>query len=303
MIRQFTKSDKILKHKFKRAQTAGHWLSAIPNHFNGHLISSQQFFDNIRLRYSKRPVNLPDNCPGSLAHNSIQHALNCKTGGLIEMRHDEVADEWHALGQRVFGNSKISHEPEIFNDELQHQIYSDQQNKSNNTNENDDEVHESSNKVVTLQRLNRSRGDKSILGFWQRAVDCIFDIRIMDLDCKSYRGQDPQKVLNRIERAKCNKYKKALQDQNKDFTPMVYSVDGMPGHQTNLAEKRMAALLASSLNREYSEMMFYVRARMTISIVRCNTILLRATRVKAPRQLNQPDKAVAIDMGFFGYDS
>ena len=35
---------------------------------------------------------------------------------------------------------------------------------------------------------------------------------------------------------------------------MVYLLDGMPGHQTSLAEKRMAALLASSLNREYSEM-------------------------------------------------
>ena len=182
-------------------------------------------------------------------------------------------------------------------------------NQSNNINESSENDNANNHPtktphhITTLKRINQTRGDKSILGFWQRAVDCIFDIRIMDLDCKSYRGQDPQKVLNRIERAKCTKYKKALQDQNKDFTPMVYSVDGMPGHQTNLAEKRMAALLASSLNREYSEMMFYVRARMTIAIVRCNTILLRATRVKAPRKLKQADQAVAIDMGFFGYDN
>ena len=71
----------------------------------------------------------------------------------------------------------------------------------------------------------------------------------------------------------------------------------MPGYQTKLAEKRMAALLAATLNRDYSEMAFYVRARMTISIVRCNTILLRSTRVKKPRKLRDADRATAIDMG------
>ena len=237
--------------------------------------------------------------------NSIEHALNCKFGGLIEVRHDEVANERHALAKMVFGKNKIEHEPQIYRDDLPPQdLNKNNQTKHLNVNANivetdtHDEIEIEEGKNITiLKPHNRNRGDKSILGFWSRGIECIFDIRIMDLECKSYIGQNPQKVLNRIERAKCTKYKQVLQDQNKDFTPLVYSIDGMPGYQTKLAEKRMAALLAATLNRDYSEMAFYVRARMTISIVRCNTILLRSTRVKKPRKLRDADRATAIDMG------
>ena len=57
---------------------------------------------------------------------------------------------------------------------------------------------------------------------------------------------------------------------------MVYSVDGIPRVEALAAQKRLAALLSYKLKREYSEMCGFLRARMSLTIVRSNSLLLRA---------------------------
>ena len=55
---------------------------------------------------------------------------------------------------------------------------------------------------------------------------------------------------------------------------MVYSADGIPRAEALAAQKRLAALLSYKLKREYSEMCGFVRARMSLAIVRSNSLLL-----------------------------
>ena len=55
---------------------------------------------------------------------------------------------------------------------------------------------------------------------------------------------------------------------------MVYSADGIPGAETLAAQKRLATLLSYKLKQEYSEMCAFVRARMSLAIVRSNSLLL-----------------------------
>ena len=70
---------------------------------------------------------------------------------------------------------------------------------------------------------------------------------------------------------------------------MVYSADGIPGAEAVAAHKRLAALLSYKLNREYSEMCGFVRARMSLAIVRSNSLLLRIPRVKGARIWQRPE--------------
>ena len=56
---------------------------------------------------------------------------------------------------------------------------------------------------------------------------------------------------------------------------MVYSADEIPGAEALSAQKRLAALLSYKLKQEYSEMCGFVRARMSLEIVRSNSLLLR----------------------------
>ena len=66
---------------------------------------------------------------------------------------------------------------------------------------------------------------------------------------------------------------------------MVYSADGIPGAKALASQKRLAALLSYKLKREYSEMCGFLRARMSLAIVRSNSLLLRGPRYKGGAHL------------------
>ena len=51
-------------------------------------------------------------------------------------------------------------------------------------------------------------------------------------------------------------------------------MDRIPGAEALAAHKRLAALLSYKLKREYPEMCGIVRARMSLAIVRSNSLLL-----------------------------
>ena len=78
----------------------------------------------------------------------------------------------------------------------------------------------------------------------------------------------PEKALAKAEKEKKDLYLQACLECRRNFTPMVYSADGIPGAEALAAQKRLAALLSYNLKREYSEMCGFVRARMLLAIVR-----------------------------------
>ena len=70
---------------------------------------------------------------------------------------------------------------------------------------------------------------------------------------------------------------------------MVYSTDRIPGAEALAAQKRLAALLCYKLKREYSEMCGFERARMSLEIVRSNSLLLRCHHDKGLRIWQHPE--------------
>ena len=53
---------------------------------------ADEWRDNLRLRYNQSLLDMPATCDGCGAKMSVEHALSSKTGGLIHIRHDDVAD-------------------------------------------------------------------------------------------------------------------------------------------------------------------------------------------------------------------
>ena len=70
---------------------------------------------------------------------------------------------------------------------------------------------------------------------------------------------------------------------------MVYSADRIPGVESLAAQKRLFAILSYNLKREYSEMCGFVRARMSLVIVRYNSLLLRGPWDKEAHIWQRPD--------------
>ena len=80
---------------------------------------------------------------------------------------------------------------------------------------------------------------------------------------------------------------------------MVYSADRIPGAEALAAQKRLAALLSYKLKREYSEMCGFVRARMSLSIVRSKSMLLRGPRNKEACIQKRPELTHGAVMALF----
>ena len=105
------------------------------------------------------------------------------------------------------------------------------------------------------------------------------------------------KVLANAEKEKEDKYGKACKDRQRDFCPLVYSVDGLPGKKAKTAEQRLAALLMVKWKQEYPEVVNFVRVRMALAVVCSNTLLLRMERDKEGWKHRAPDDSVACLSG------
>ena len=103
----------------------------------------------------------------------------------------------------------------------------------------------------------------------------MFNIRIVNLNAGSYLPMKPEKALAKADKEKKYLYLQACLERRRTITQMVYSVDGIPGAKAFAAQKMLAALLSYQLKREYSEICGFMRERMSLAIVRSNSLLLR----------------------------
>ncbi len=116
------------------------------------------------------------------------------------------------------------------------------------------------------------------------------------MDTRSYWKKEFGKVLSQHEKEKKDKYLQTCLEMWKDFTPMVYLVDGIARREARNAKKRLATSLASKWNRGYSQMVYYVRVWMSIAVVCANSLLIRGSRnQQQPWRPLSPDGAALGD--------
>ena len=123
------------------------------------------------------------------------------------------------------------------------------------------------------------------------------NICITDTDAKSYQSSSLEKVLERCAKLKKDKYEQVCIERCHTFCPLVYSVDGMACKTARAFEKLVASKLATKMDRRYSEMVGFVRARMSLAVIRSNTLLLRGARVGRAFRPDIADAAAFNAMG------
>ena len=109
-----TAAPKEVRKRYERAGKNGSWLTVRPDILSGTLLSRQEFVDNARIRLNLKVLDLPQHCDGCGAGFSVDHALSCKKGGLVSIRHDDVRDEAGALAELALPKSRVSYEPHTF---------------------------------------------------------------------------------------------------------------------------------------------------------------------------------------------
>lgn len=262
------------RRTIERGKQTGQWLSVLPSSVNGTELSAQEFRDSVMLRYARTPIDLPSLCDGCGETFSVRHGLECKKGGLVISRHNEIRDELADLASKALYPSAVRDEPKIHPSRPAVKK-SAKESSSTPVNRN------------LTKNQNEDRGDVLVRGLWAHGTDCIIDVRITDTDAKSNRSKDPMKVLATHEREKKRKYLEPCLDQRRHFTPFVVSTDGLVGKEATTLLKKLSELLAEKTGKPYPEVCGYVNARLSIAIVRATHLCLRGSRVPTSRMSNR----------------
>ena len=77
-------------------------------------MGAQEWRDDLFLRYGIDPPDLPTYCDVCNAKFKICHALNCKRGGLVTERHNDLRDGVADLASKALTPSHVRDDPLIF---------------------------------------------------------------------------------------------------------------------------------------------------------------------------------------------
>ena len=100
----------------------------------------------------------------------------------------------------------------------------------------------------------------------------------MDLNADNYCGDPTMAMMENREQKKKTEYLEHCLKIQCDFTALVYLVYGIVGEDVRDLEKRPTCLLAKKCHMEYYEMVGLVQSRMSLAMVRSNTILIKVYR-------------------------
>ncbi|KAL7478797.1 hypothetical protein ACHAW6_004593 [Cyclotella cf. meneghiniana] len=188
-----------VKKRMERAAVTGAWLSTIPDRFSGTKLTKEEWFDNVAIRYGKRPANLTDQCDGCGSGLTLEIGLSCKKSGLIGICHDDVLDEWAHQCSIALTDSCIVIEPAIFYGNGMRAGANSAANSTTN-------AMTATNRAITLG--DEARGDVLAHSFWNHRRRTVFDIRICNTNSQSYGVTSSTKILQQHTKEKKDKTKR-----------------------------------------------------------------------------------------------
>lgn len=223
------------------------WLTVLPLKQDNFDLTANEFRDALAIRYCKPLTNAPGSCDGCQQSFTMRHALACKKGGLVTLRHNEIRDTVGDMVSLVWNDVR---------------------------------------KEVVVKDYDPDKDEPALIadlyarGVYERQIAASFDIRVTDTDAQSYCSRSPISVLKSAEVEKKAKYSRACEERHISFTPLVTSVDGLLAPEFENLMKRLSDCLAAKWNKPYSHIMGWTRARLSCAIIRATSMCIRGTRTK-----------------------
>ena len=100
-------APEVVTRRLRRAKKTGALLMVQPSTVNGTDLGAQKWRDAAFLRYGLEPPDLHKYCDGCNDQFSIYHALDCKRGGVVTARHNELCDKVVDLAGKAFTPSHV----------------------------------------------------------------------------------------------------------------------------------------------------------------------------------------------------
>ena len=125
-----------------------------------------------------------------------------------------------------------------------------------------------------------ARLDIAANGFWGgRFERTYFDVQVFNPHAPSHRQSSLSSCYRRQESLKKRVYEQKVREvEHASFTPLVLSATGGLANEATVFYKRLASCLAMKWDQSYASTMFWLRCRLTFSLLRSAVQCIRGAR-------------------------
>ena len=240
---------------------ASSWLTALPLKDHDFYLAKQIFWDTISLRYGIRPTRLPTTCVCG-ASFTIEHALECRKGGFIHSRHDNIRNFTAELLSEVCKD--VSIEPMLT--PLTGETF----------------------KYKTANEDKGARVDVAAQGVWNEGSRAFFDVRVFNPTAQSYSNQTLKATHKTNENSKKREYaERVLKVEHGTFTPLVFSCLGGMSVECAHFYNKLSDMISEKRNIAISKARTWVRTKLSFCLLRSAHICIRGSRTR--RQYTNPE--------------
>ena len=234
-----------------RDKGASSWLSALPLQEHGLVLNKSEFRDALAIRYNQKLKGLPEKC--ACGQNfDLNHAMNCKKGGFVSMRHYEIKKFEATLLNTVCNDVEV--EPPL--QPVTGEIFR--------------------NKII---EGDEARLDIKARGFWRKGQMNYFDIRVTNINTNSQIHQPSEKIYQKHEKEKKRKYgSRIMEIEHGTFTPLIYSITGGMGPECSIFHKHLANRIAEKTGNKYEKILTLIRTKLSFLIMKSALLCVRGSR-------------------------
>ena len=276
-IRKEMSKEKIRLNDINQEIGALSWLTSLPLKEEGYALSKEEFWDLVKIRYGWFIKRLPINCACGSKFN-IEHALVCKKGGFVTLRHNNLRDITAALLKEVCHDVKVEPQLQQFSGELLNER--------------------------TANKQDDARVDISVRGFWQAGQQAFYDVRVFYSNAKRYQNVEIKKCYELNEKEKKKAYnERILNVEQGTFTPIVMLANGGLGREGEKFYGKLASKISEKRCQPYSVVSSWIRRKISFSLMKTICMCLRGSKtLKDFRLINSmsgdaeaSEKALAVN--------
>ena len=255
------------------AKGSSSWLTTLPLRRHGFWLSKRDFRDALALRYDWMLENTPLTCV--CGHDfSPDHAMICAFGGFPTIRHNELRNIIGDLLTEV--GHTVAIEPLL--QPLNGEVF----------------------RARSTTTSDEARSDIRATGFWTRREDAFFDVRVFHANAPSNRTRTLQEACRHHEHLKQLEYEDRIINVDRgSFCPLVFSTSGSVGPLCDRFLKRLAGKISDLDQGHYSEIMAYIRCRISFALLRSAVMCIRGSRSSRHAPAFELHRQVALAEGHF----
>ena len=228
------------------------WLTMIPIAEQGFHLHKGAFRDAICLRYCLTPPHLPIESVCGSPFN-VDHAMNCKWGGLLFIRHNELQDITAELLTEVCSDVII--EPPL--QSLSGECFN----------------------YCSANINNNAHTDIAASGFWSPSHCSFFDVRVYNPFASVYSKSKLKACHRRNELEKRWQYDERIRTvEHGSLTLLVFTTAGGMGQSATTFYKFLASLISDRCTKSYSHVFNWIRCQLSFSLLRSAVLCLRGAR-------------------------